>query len=101
MCFSQTTFQITADQLRTANLIFVEHERLSQEVPLLYDEIANLKHIDSLRVNTDSIQNLQIANLTSNVQDLNSTIIKQKRQIKLRNYSLTGCSILIICLLIL
>ena len=66
---------MTPQQLRTTNLIFLEHEKLKKEVPLLQKQIVNYKKLDSLAVKHDSIQNLQLKNL-------NNTVIKQDNKIK-------------------
>lgn len=47
---------ITDKQLKTANLIFLEHEKLSKEVPLLNEKISNLEKINSTWQHTDSIR---------------------------------------------
>lgn len=89
-CFSQTTLEnnkndsivtITSEQLKCANLIFAEHEKLLIENDLLYEQINNyeeeiaiMEFQDSLRI--DEINNynqltdvykLQISNLNKNL----------------------------------
>ena len=66
---------MTPQQLRTTNLIFLEHEKLKKEVPLLQKQIVNYKKLDSLATKHDSIQNLQLKNL-------NNIVIKQDNKIK-------------------
>ena len=66
---------MTQQQLRTTNLIFLEHEKLKKEVPLLQNQIANYRKLDSLATKHDSIQNKQLENL-------NNIVIKQDNKIK-------------------
>lgn len=51
---------ITSDQLRTTNLIFVEHEKYSKLVPLLKQENANLTLVNETWVRTDSLKTVQL-----------------------------------------
>ena len=101
MCFSQTTYQITAEQLRTTNLIFVEHNKLQQEVPLLQEQINNLRQIDSIRTSIDSIKTQQLINLEDQVSTLNDDVNHYKQYNKIKNWGLVSSSLLIICLLVL
>lgn len=101
MSFSQTTYQITAEQLRTTNLIFVEHNKLQQEVPLLQEQINNLRQIDSIRTSIDSIKTQQLINLEDQVSTLNDDVNHYKQYNKIKNWGLVSCSLLIICLLVL
>ena len=54
---SQTT---SADTLKAISLIFNEHEKLSNENPLLKEQIASLEKLNQLYVKTDSIQKEEI-----------------------------------------
>lgn len=60
--FSQTTSKITItdDQLRVANLIFVEHKKFSEEIPLLKKQIINLESLDLSWQKSDSIKSQEI-----------------------------------------
>lgn len=58
-CFSQTTLTLTKEQLKTANLIFIEHEEMSNKIPLLEDKIVNLETINSSWEHTDSIRSVK------------------------------------------
>ena len=51
---------ITSDQLRTANLIFVEHAEYTKLIPLLKQENANLQVINNTWQRTDSLKTLQM-----------------------------------------
>lgn len=60
--FSQNTSNviITSEQLRVTNLIFAEHKKFSETIPLLNEEIVNLKLINRSLERTDSIRKLQL-----------------------------------------
>ena len=58
--FSQTTstITITPEQLKTTNLIFLEHEKYTREVPLLNKKIETLEKINKSWLHTDSIRRI-------------------------------------------
>lgn len=58
--FSQTTstITITPEQLKTTNLIFLEHEKYTKEVPLLNKKIEALEEINKSWLHTDSIRRI-------------------------------------------
>lgn len=58
--FSQTTstITITPEQLKTTNLIFLEHEKYAKEVPLLNKKIETLEKINKSWLHTDSIRKI-------------------------------------------
>ena len=58
--FSQTTstITITPEQLKTTNLIFLEHEKYTKEVPLLNNKIETLEKINKSWLHTDSIRRI-------------------------------------------
>lgn len=75
---------MTPQQLRITNLIFLEHEKLKKEVPLLKEQIYNYKKLDSLAIKHDEFQNKQLENL-------NLVINKQDRKIsKMKNIQKVG-----------
>lgn len=47
---------LTAKQTKTLNLILAEHNKWSQQVPLLNAEIANLKALNQIYVEQDSLR---------------------------------------------
>lgn len=100
--YSQTTstITITSDQLKIVNIIFAEHEMLKKKVPLLEHEIANYQAIDSIRQKVDSIQTIKITNLNTQVATLNNKVAKQKKGIKVRNWSIAGLSLCLLVLLL-
>ena len=58
--FSKTTstITITPEQLKTTNLIFLEHEKYTKEVPLLNKKIETLEKINKSWLHTDSIRKI-------------------------------------------
>lgn len=58
--FSQTTstITITPEQLKTTNLIFLEHEKYTKEVPLLNKKIETLEKINKSWLHADSIRRI-------------------------------------------
>lgn len=74
---------ITAKQLKTANLIFLEHEKLSKEVPLLNKKISNLEKIDSIWQHTDSIRKSNELKYIKTINNNNSKIKQLKKDKKI------------------
>lgn len=74
---------ITAKQLKTANLIFLEHEKLSKEVPLLNKKISNLEKIDSIWQHTDSIRKSNELKYIKTINKNNSKIKQLKKDKKI------------------
>lgn len=97
ICFSQTISTetspdsivfITSEQLKYANLIFVEHEKLLTENSLLNSEINNLQSKLKLSEDVDSLRLSQISQYkeinntyTLQIQDLNRSISKKDKTI--------------------
>ena len=48
-------------------LIFVEHQKLSYENPLLKQQINSLEELNQLHIKTDSIKSIEIDNLKERV----------------------------------
>ena len=74
---------ITAKQLKTANLIFLEHEKLSKEVPLLNEKISNLEKINSIWQHTDSIRKSNELKYIETINNNNSKIKQLKKDKKI------------------
>lgn len=53
---SQTISTVTKEQIKTANLIFVEHDYMRNKIPLLEQQIANLDSINKTWQHTDSLR---------------------------------------------
>lgn len=70
---------ITDKQLKAANLIFLEHEKLSKEVPLLNEKISNLEKINSIWQHTDSIRKSNELKYIKTINDNDSKIKQLKK----------------------
>lgn len=92
---------ITSEQLRTTNLIFSEHKKFSELIPLLQLENSNLRTINDTWIRTDSIKNMQIYNQNQTISEQCKNMDKLKKSIKVRN-SVIGISILtaVLCLIL-
>lgn len=92
---------ITSEQLRTTNLIFSEHKKFSELIPLLQLENSNLQTINNTWVRTDSIKNMQIYNQNQTISEQCKNMDKLKKSIRVRN-SVIGISILttVLCLIL-
>lgn len=91
--------------MRTANLIFVEHQKLSETVPILNKEISNLKLINKSWEKTDSLRKLQLTYYDNVVEDrdkyieeLNKSLKKKQNIIKYG--SVGSCIVIVLCLLL-
>lgn len=96
-CFSSTTSEvtrqdsivsITSDQLKYANLIFVEHKKLLEENDLLTQQVQNYQVKTDLFLRTDSLRVSQITNYqhineayATQIEDLNKAIKKRDRAV--------------------
>lgn len=74
MCYSQDTLKITSEQLRITNLIFIEHKKFSEQIPLLESEIYNLEQINKSWEKTDSIRKSQILYCNQEIEERNKKI---------------------------
>lgn len=88
-CYSQDTLKITSEQLRITNLIFLEHKKFSEQVPLLENKIYNLEQINKSWENTDSIRKSQllyydqeIEKRNKSIDNLNKSLNKEQNIIK-------------------
>ena len=73
---------ITDKQLKTANLIFLEHEKLSKEVPLWNEKISNLEKINSIWQHTDSIRKSNELKYIKTINNNDSKIKQLKKDKK-------------------
>ena len=73
-----TSLIMTPQQLRITNLIFLEHEKLKKEVPLLKEQLYNYKKLDSLTIKHDDFQNKQLENLNFIINKQSNKISKMK-----------------------
>lgn len=74
---------ITDKQLKTVNLIFLEHEKLSKEVPLLNEKISNLEKINSTWQHTDSIRKSNELKYIKTINNNDSKIKQLKKDKKI------------------
>lgn len=98
--FSQTTstITITPEQLKTTNLIFLEHEKYTKEVPLLNKKIETLEEINKSWLHTDSIRRI-------NEKQYNTIIKKAQLQSSHKKYKVVTkisviLNIILACLLV-
>lgn len=88
-----TVVVITPTQLKTANLIFAEHEHLISKVPLLETKISNLETINLNLVKIDSLRYTQISLYEETIIAKNLQIQKMENQAKFKKW-LLGSSVL-------
>lgn len=83
--FSQDTYPkklndslvvITANQLKQTNLIFLEHDKLSNENKMLYNKITLLDSLNNNYVKIDSINNITINNLKQELSKKSKSPVK-------------------------
>ena len=67
-----STVSVTASQLKEANLIFAEHEKLLKENALLYNQINYFRTSVSLLQETDSLRLVQI----NSYKDYNNSLLE-------------------------
>lgn len=80
-----TVVTITPTQLKTANLIFAEHELLSKKMPLLESKISNLETVNSNWIKVDSLRSNQLTlykqsleNKDNDIKSLKNSLTKSK-----------------------
>lgn len=83
--FSQDTLKITSDQLKTTNLIFLEHSKLKKENQLLNRQLNNYLKIDSLWNHTDSIRKSQLDYYSNINIEQKNTINSLQKSLKRKN----------------
>lgn len=92
---------ITSEQLKTANLIFAEHKKYSELVPLLQLENSNLEIVNKSWANTDSIKTLKINEQNKIIQNQYDNIDRLNKSIKVRNtVTISSVVVAILCLLL-
>ena len=102
--FSQNTLTITSDQLKTSNLIFLEHEKLLKINKLLESKTTNLEFINKALIEQDSINKINIYKSNYIIEEKNILIDDLNKKIKTKqkviNYgSLGTIFLLILCLI--
>jgi hypothetical protein len=74
--------KITSDQLRTTNLIFAEHKKFSEQIPLLNQQISNLEQINKSWEQTDSIRQSQLLYCNQVIKDKDKSIEGLNKSLK-------------------
>lgn len=69
---------MTPHQLRVTNLIFLEHEKWSKQIPLYKKQIESYKYLDSIYNRHDSIQTQHINYLNTIIDNDTNKIHKLK-----------------------
>lgn len=80
--FSQDTLKITSEQLRLTNVIFLEHRKFSEQIPLLQQQITNLEQINESWKQTDSIRKSQLLYCNQVIEDKNKSIEGLNKSLK-------------------
>lgn len=103
--FSQTTYPkltsdslivITPQQLKTTNLIFLEHKKLKLEVPELNKQIVSYESLINSYTKSDSLKNSQISELTNYIEvseQVRKNQLKEINRLKSKNQLYKGLSI--------
>ena len=108
--FSQTIYPkmtqdslivITPLQLKKTNLIFLEHSKFLQQIPLLESQIQNLEKINSDFEKSDSIRQVQLNRCLTQLQTNTDALIKmsnsltesEKKAQKWRNWTIGGVGV--------
>ena len=81
--YKDSSLIMTPQQLRTTNLIFLEHEKLKKELPILKNQIKTYQLLDSIYHRQDSIQNKHVEELSNLVESQDKKIKKLKKNQKL------------------
>lgn len=76
-----STVLITGKQLKTANLIFLEHKKLLNENNLLYKQIDSYKKINNSWLKTDSIRKIQISQYSCKINELNNSLNNKNKEL--------------------
>lgn len=79
------SYQIDAETIKYANIIFAEHSKLLKENKLLYEEIDYYNRVVSNYNKIDSIQNSEILNLRNVNFDNQNTINNLENSLKKRD----------------
>lgn len=100
-----STITITKEQLITANLIFAEHKKFSETIPLLEHQITNLEIINKSWERTDSIRKIQLLNYGNIIEDKNRSIDDLNKSLKrkqsaIRYGTASSCVLILLCLLL-
>lgn len=97
--------KITSEQLKTTNLIFAEHKKLSETVHLLNTKVDNLEFINRSLIDQDSINKIKLQTSIKvleyqddRIAELQNTLSKKQKIINWGS-SVSTLIIIILCLL--
>ena len=93
-----TVVVITPIQLKTANLIFAEHEMLLKKVPLLESKITNLETINSNWSQVDSLRSNQVTMYKEALAVKDKDLKRLNKSLKTTKYAAGGSIITTIIL---
>ena len=93
-----TVVVITPIQLKTANLIFAEHEMLLKKVPLLESKITNLETINSNWSQVDSLRSNQVTMYKKALAVKDKDLKRLNKSLKTAKYVTSGSIITTIIL---
>ena len=93
-----TVVVITPIQLKTANLIFAEHEMLLKKVPLLESKITNLETINSNWSQVDSLRSNQVTMYKEALAVKDKDLKRLNKSLKTVKYAASGSIITTIIL---
>ena len=93
-----TVVVITPIQLKTANLIFAEHEMLLKKVPLLESKITNLETINSNWSQVDSLRSNQVTMYKETLAVKDKDLKRLNKSLKTVKYAASGSIITTIIL---
>ena len=85
-----TVVVITPIQLKTANLIFAEHEMLLKKVPLLESKITNLETINSNWSQIDSLRSNQVTMYKEALATRDKDLKRLNKSLKTTKYVVGG-----------
>ena len=91
---------ITSEQLKITNLIFNEHEYLTEKVDLLNNQINNLEELNKLYVVQDSIQRIKIDKYKNAYEDSYKKYIRLNKRYKVSNAISLGSLLILLGVLI-
>ena len=96
-----TVVVITPIQLKTANLIFADHEMLLKKVPLLESKITNLETINSNWSQVDSLRSNQVTMYKEALAVKDKDLKRLNKSLKTVKYAASGSIITTIILALL
>ena len=84
---------ITSNQLKEANLIFIEHRKLLIENNLLFKQISNYKLDNDLLIRADSLRTLQLKSYKGLTESYSLKVNQLNKEIRKKNNTLLAWKI--------